>query len=36
MTGSDGISVADAIALGRNNYGCGYDGDGMWRGNGAW
>lgn len=36
MTGSDGISVADAIALGRNNYGCGYDGDGMWGGNGAW
>ena len=34
MTGSEGISVADAIALGRNNYGC--DGDGMWGGNGAW
>lgn len=33
--GSDGISVADAIALGRNNTGYG-DGDGMFGGNGAW
>lgn len=34
MTGSDGISVADAIALGRNNYGNGYDG--VFGGNNAW
>lgn len=35
MMGSDGISVADAIALGRNNTGYN-DGDGMFGGNGAW
>lgn len=36
MTGSEGISVADAIALGRNGYGNNEGGDGMWGGNGAW
>lgn len=35
MMGSDGISVADAIALGRNNTGYN-DGDGAFGGNGAW
>lgn len=35
MMGSEGISVADAIALGRGNNGYG-DGDGAFGGNGAW
>ena len=35
MMGSDGISVADAIALGRNNTGYN-DGNGAFGGNGAW
>lgn len=36
MMGSDGISVADAIALGSRNNGYNDGGDGMFGGNGAW